>query len=179
MPNKDAIWALGLRKGDLIFGRWDFPYGVYPKDRRDTRSSEENSGWSSGRSSSGSSSSKKDSDGSGSGGGAGALIAIAVALTIILITWGVSTIIHFALSRSREYLADAGSVELTKNPDALIRALRKISANPKVEVISRMEAFFIETPMAERVNGILSTHPHIDERIAALQKYAGAAKSVA
>lgn len=164
--------------GDMFFGRWDFPYGVYPKDRRDTRSSDENTGWSSGRSSSGSSSSKKDSGDSG-GGNAGALIAIVVAVAIIVLTWGVSTIIRFALSRSREYLADAGSVELTKNPDALIRALRKISAHPQVEVISRMEAFFIENPIPSRMSGIFSTHPHIEARIVALQEYAGAAKSVA
>lgn len=163
--------------GDMFFGRWDFPYGVYPKDRRDTRSSDENTGSSTSRSSSSSSSSKKDSGDSG-GGNAGALIAIAVAVAIILLTWGVSTIIRFALSRSREYLADAGAVELTKNPDALIRALRKISAHPQVEVISRMEAFFFENPIPSRMSGIFSTHPHTEERIVALQKYAGAAKTM-
>lgn len=157
--------------GDMIFRSWDFPYGVYPKDRHDRRS-ENGGGWtiSTGRSDD----RKSDRDGGG-GGNAGALIAILVALAIILITWGVSTIIRFALSRSREYLADAGAVELTKNPDAMIRALRKIATNPNVEVISRMEAFFIETPIRERFSGILSTHPHIEDRIAALQQYAGAA----
>ena len=55
------------------------------------------------------------SSGKGSG---GAILAIVLAVAIILITWGVSTLIRLALSRSREYLADAGSAELTKNPDA-------------------------------------------------------------
>ena len=100
--------------------------------------------------------------------------AIAVAIAIILITWGVSTIIRFALSRSREYLADAGAVELTKNPDAMVAALRKIAANPNVQVISRMEAFFIEQPITEQRGSLLSTHPHIEDRIAALQQFAGA-----
>jgi heat shock protein HtpX len=150
--------------GDMLFRAWDFPYGVYPRSRRTTRSDD---GWTTGTSSSGDS--KRDRD----GGPAGALIAIAIALAIILLTWGVSTIIRFALSRSREYLADAGSVELTKNPDAMIRALQRISTNPRVEVISRMEAFFIETPIAERVVGLLSTHPSIEDRIEAIQRFAG------
>jgi heat shock protein HtpX len=153
--------------GDLLFRAWDFPYGVYPRSRRTTRS-DDGGGWSTGASSGG----DKERD-RGGGGAAGALIAIAIAVTIILITWGVSTIIRFALSRSREYMADAGAVELTKNPDAMIGALRKISTDPHVEVISRMEAFFIETPIAERVVGLLSTHPSIEDRIEALQHFAG------
>jgi heat shock protein HtpX len=100
-----------------------------------------------------------------------------VAIAIILITWGVSTLIRLALSRSREFLADAGSAELTKNPDALVRALRKIEANATLDVPSRMEAFFIENPVAERVSGLFSTHPSVRARVDALQRYAGAAAS--
>lgn len=153
--------------GDMIIRGWDFPYGMSPTSRR-TRSESENSGWSWGNGGS------KRSDREGGGNAGGALLAIAVAVAIILITWGVSTIIRFALSRSREYLADAGAVELTKNPDAMVSALRKISTNPTVPVISRMEAFFIEQPIGERLAGFFSTHPHIEDRIAALQRYAGA-----
>ena len=89
------------------------------------------------------------------------LIAIAVAMAIILITWGVSTLIRLALSRSREFLADAGAAELTKNPDALMGALRKIEVEPTLDVPSRMEAFFIENPVAGRLTGLLATHPPI------------------
>jgi heat shock protein HtpX len=95
-------------------------------------------------------------------------------VAIILITWGISTLIRLALSRSREYLADAGSVELTKNPDALVRALRKIEANATLDVPSRMEAFFIENPVASRVSGLFSTHPSVSDRVEALRRYAGA-----
>ena len=49
-----------------------------------------------------------------------------IALVLIALAWLLSVVIRFALSRQREYLADAGSVELTKNPDAMISALRKI-----------------------------------------------------
>ncbi|HJU30835.1 MAG TPA: M48 family metalloprotease, partial [Hyphomicrobiaceae bacterium] len=107
-------------------------------------------------------------------GGAGALIAILIAVAIILISWGLSTLIRLALSRSREYLADAGSAELTKNPDALIRALRKIERRAALDVPSRMEAFFIENPVANRVSGLFSTHPSVDDRVAALERFAGA-----
>ncbi len=65
----------------------------------------------------------------GSSGGdrkGGAVIAILIAVAMIVVAWILSIVIRFALSRKREYLADAGSVELTKNPDAMITALRKI-----------------------------------------------------
>src|SRR6266481_7830166 len=67
--------------------------------------------------------------GSRSGGGSdrgkgGATVAILIALALIAIAWLLSIVIRFALSRQREFLADAGSVELTKNPDAMISALR-------------------------------------------------------
>src|SRR5205823_574749 len=67
------------------------------------------------------------------GGGGGAAVAIAIALALIAIAWLLSVMIRFALSRSREFLADAGSVELTKNPDAMITALRKIEGRGDLE----------------------------------------------
>src|SRR5204863_1022200 len=54
------------------------------------------------------------------GGGGGAAVAIVIAIALIAVAWLLSVVIRFALSRSREFLADAGSVELTKNPDVMI-----------------------------------------------------------
>ena len=130
---------------DLMIRGWRFPYDIWPRGGGDRR---------------------RRNDG-------GAALAILIAIAIVLISWGLSTLIRFALSRSREYLADAGSVELTKNPDAMIRALRKIEKNARFDVPSRMEAFFIENPLRDGSASLLSTHPSIEDRVAALQKFAG------
>lgn len=106
----------------------------------------------------------------GGGGGAGA--AIIVALLIIAIAYALAVVIRFALSRNREFLADAGAVELTKNPDALITALRKVSGAGTIErAPSELREMFFEN--AARFGGALSTHPSIEARIAALKRFAG------
>jgi heat shock protein HtpX len=147
--------------GDMVIRRWDFPYGISPRQQRPGPYEVSYPSDSSG------------GDRGGKGRGGGAMLAILVAIAIILISWGISTLIRFALSRSREYLADAGSVELTKNPDAMISALKKIAANAVFDVPSRMEAFFIENPLKSRLSGLLATHPDIEDRIKALERYAG------
>ncbi|MBX9589900.1 MAG: M48 family metallopeptidase [Hyphomonadaceae bacterium] len=164
--------------GDMIIRGWDFPYGWSPTPKRqrspweaqDT-AAQSSGGWTTGGDDRGD---RPDAGGRSGGGGGAAIVAIAIAIAIILITWGVSTLIRFALSRSREFLADAGSAELTKNPDALIRALRKIQNHATFDVPSRMEAFFIENPVSNRLTGLLATHPSIDDRVEALRRYAGA-----
>jgi heat shock protein HtpX len=153
--------------GDMVIRAWDFPYGWSPTPSR--QRSPVGSGWRTGGDDRGDRPGGRRSR----DGGGGAILAILIAIAIILITWGVSTLIRFALSRSREFLADAGSAELTKNPDAMVRALRKIEGNARFDVASRMEAFFIENPVSGRLTGLFSTHPSIDDRVAALQRYAG------
>ncbi|MCR6643077.1 MAG: M48 family metallopeptidase [Terricaulis sp.] len=123
------------------------------------------------RSSSGGSSSRSSSSGGRSDGG-GAIIAILAALVIIAIAYALAIVIRFALSRRREYLADAGAVELTKNPDAMISALQKISGNAAVDAPSEVREMFIENPHSEFAS-LFATHPPIAKRIKALAQYAG------
>jgi heat shock protein HtpX len=102
----------------------------------------------------------------------GQAIAIIAALAIIAIAYALAIVIRFALSRRREYLADAGAVELTKNPDAMISALQKISGNAAVNAPSEVREMFIENPHADFAS-LFATHPPIAKRIEALAKYAG------
>lgn len=111
--------------------------------------------------------------GSGRDSGGGAAIAIIVALVVIAIAYALAIVIRFALSRRREYLADAGAVELTKNPDAMISALQKISGNSVVAgAPSEVREMFIENPHSDFAS-IFATHPPIEKRIDALAKFAG------
>ena len=104
-------------------------------------------------------------------GGAG--IAIVIALVLIVVAWLLSIVIRMALSRQREYLADAGSVELTKNPDAMISALRKIEGRGEIaSANSAVMEMCIDNPR-EGFSNIFDTHPPVDKRVEALVKFAG------
>jgi heat shock protein HtpX len=105
------------------------------------------------------------------GGGAGVAILIAVALLVV--AYVLSFIIRLALSRSREYLADAGSVELTQNPDAMISALRKIEGRGELPgATSAVMEMCVDNPR-EGFGELFDTHPTVQNRVAALVKYAG------
>jgi heat shock protein HtpX len=105
------------------------------------------------------------------GGGAGAAILIAVALLIV--AYILSYVIRLALSRSREFLADAGSVELTKNPDAMISALRKIEGRGELPgATSSVMELCVDNPR-EGFGDLFATHPSVESRVAALVKFAG------
>jgi heat shock protein HtpX len=104
-------------------------------------------------------------------GGAG--LVIIIALVLIAVAWILSIVIQMALSRQREYLADAGSVELTKNPNAMISALRKIEGRGEItRATSAVMEMCIDNPR-EGFSNIFDTHPSVDDRIAALIKFAG------
>jgi heat shock protein HtpX len=111
-------------------------------------------------------------DGERKGGGAAAA-AIVIAVALIVVAWLLSVVIRFALSRSREYLADAGSVELTKNPDAMISALRKIEGRGELAgATSAVMEMCVDNPR-EDFSDIFSTHPSVEQRIEAIIKFGG------
>ncbi|WP_234681830.1 M48 family metallopeptidase [Bradyrhizobium monzae] len=126
--------------------------------------------WSSGSSSS-SRSSSSSSDSKSSGGGA--IVVIIIAVVLIVVAWLVSQVVKLALSRSREYLADAGSVELTKNPDAMISALRKIEGRGELPgATSAVMELCLDNPR-EGFSDLFATHPSVQSRVDALVKFAG------
>ncbi|HXX50563.1 MAG TPA: M48 family metallopeptidase [Xanthobacteraceae bacterium] len=105
------------------------------------------------------------------GGGAG--VAILVAIGFLVIAYVLSFIIRLALSRSREFLADAGSVELTKNPDAMISALRKIEGRGELPgATSAVMEMCVDNPR-QGFGELFDTHPSVESRITALVKFAG------
>ena len=113
----------------------------------------------------------RGSDDGKSKGAAG--IAILIAIALVVVAWILSIVIRFALSRKREYLADAGSVELTKNPDAMISALRKIEGRGELaHANSAVMEMCIDNPRVGFSN-IFDTHPPIDARVAAIVKFMG------
>ena len=129
-----------------------------------------NSSGSGGSSSSSSSSSSSDRD---SKGGGGAIIAVIIAVALILLAWLLSQVVKLALSRSRELLADAGSVELTKNPDAMITALRKIENRGELPgATSAVMELCVDNPR-EGFADLFATHPSVDSRVKALVQFAG------
>ncbi|HEY1426505.1 MAG TPA: M48 family metallopeptidase [Caulobacteraceae bacterium] len=95
-----------------------------------------------------------------------------VALVVGAIGYVLAIVIRMAISRSREYVADAGSVELTKNPDAMISALRRISGHAHLDAPQSMRAMFLEDD-DEGVMGLFATHPPVEKRVQALMQYAG------
>ena len=107
--------------------------------------------------------------------------AMVILLVIALVFWifgaFVAPLIRLALSRNREFLADATSALITRNPDALADALEPISKDQRVEVLDSrplMGALCVANPLQE--NGLLAslyaTHPPIAERVDRLRRMA-------
>lgn len=120
---------------------------------------------------------RRSRDSGGSGGGLQAVIFI-VAIVLAILAPIISRFIQLAVNRQREYLADASSVELTRNPYGLERALAKISGDPEVlEVANRgTQHMYFTNPIKKfeaRSSGLMSTHPAIIDRINRLRQLTG------
>ena len=91
---------------------------------------------------------------------------------ILVIAYVIAAVARGAIARSREFIADAGAVELTKNPRALVSALVKLRNRDAIsELDASVMALMISSSAA---SGWLATHPSHEARIEALQKFAGA-----
>jgi heat shock protein HtpX len=97
-----------------------------------------------------------------------------IGVLMIALAWLLATALRMALSRNREYLADAGAVELTSDPDAMISALRKVEGNAEMpEVSPQVRALFLEDASDSALSSLMATHPPIGRRVEALVKMAG------
>jgi len=108
--------------------------------------------------------------------GAGIMMII---LLVSIVAYVLGLLFKFALSRKREYLADAGAAQMTKNPLALASALRKISGNADVNEVKSedIQEMFIENPpgstagLLGNIGSLFSTHPPIEKRIELLEQF--------
>lgn len=122
---------------------------------------------------------RRRSDDRGGGGGAQALLMV-LALILAIVAPIAARLVQLSVSRQREYLADATSVELTRNPTGLEQALWKIGTDREVlEVANRAtQHLYIANPIKkfeERANSLWSTHPPLAERINRLRALHGGA----
>ena len=101
-------------------------------------------------------------------------ILIIVGLIFLALSPIFANLLKLALSRNREFLADSSAVELTRNPEGLISALRKISSDtdPLEQANKATECMYISNPIKNKkgkTSSLFSTHPSIEDRIAQLE----------
>jgi len=105
-------------------------------------------------------------------------VVMLAAIAISAICYLIALLLRFGISRSREYMADAGAAEMTHKPYALASALRKISQDPLIEAVENRDVaqLFIENPQPEEqkfsFSNLFSTHPPIQKRIELLDQFA-------
>ena len=102
----------------------------------------------------------------------GSPVGMIVVLVTAILAPIAAAIAQMAVSREREYLADASAVDITKNPDGMINALKKLASQsrPMRQQNSATEAMFITNPLRKGgLNALFSTHPPIEKRIERLE----------
>lgn len=113
------------------------------------------------------------------GGGLSILVILLIGVVCCAVAYIFTLLTRFAISRKREYMADAGGAELCGNPLALASALRKISQNPGLDNVKRADVaqLFIIRPdemkqgLMNFMNSLFSTHPDVEKRIAILEQF--------
>lgn len=125
------------------------------------------------------SSSRRSSNDKKGGSGVAIIVIIVAAIICSAIAYFLTLLTRFAISRKREFMADAGGAELCGNPRALASALRKISNDPGLQDVSREDVaqLFIIHPeklsqgFMDKINNMFSTHPDTAERIRILEQF--------
>jgi heat shock protein HtpX len=113
------------------------------------------------------------SSGNNRNSGGGYLVIMLIALAVLAVGYFFAIVIRFALSRKREFLADAGAVELTKNPEALMRALQRIAGHDRVSGMPhQVQQMCIEN--SDSFISLFATHPPVEARLAAISRTTGA-----
>jgi len=105
--------------------------------------------------------------------GAGAIVMMLIIAALAALGYVFSLLIRLSISRKREYMADAGAAQMTKNPLALASALRKISRNPEIQGVKREDIaqLYIEHKASGLFSGLFATHPPIEKRIKVLEQF--------
>lgn len=100
------------------------------------------------------------------------LIFFVISIVLLILAPLAATMAQLALSRNREYLADASAIELTRNPQGLISALKKISDSPPMEKADPTSAaLYIDNPFKnKKKQSLMSTHPSMESRIKRLEE---------
>jgi heat shock protein HtpX len=106
--------------------------------------------------------------------GASWIVIMIIAIICSVIAYFFALLTRFAISRKREFMADAGGAEMTQNPRALASALRKISGDPALQNCDREDVaqlFIFHQSANSLLSGLFSTHPDIKERIRILEQF--------
>lgn len=104
-------------------------------------------------------------------------VVLLVAVVVTSVAYFLSILLKFGISRNREYIADASAAEMTKKPQALANALRKVSQDPLIEAVQMRDVaqLFIEHPQPSSLrsswDNLFSTHPPIEKRIELLEQF--------
>lgn len=119
---------------------------------------------------------RRYSSGSGQGGGQAMVLLVIIAIIAAILAPIMAHLLYFALSRKREYLADAGAARLTRYPEGLASALEKISSDPSPQLAAANKVtapMYIVNPFKKKgqmkLSDLTSTHPPISERIRILR----------
>ena len=121
--------------------------------------------------------SRRRYSGGGKGGGQAQIVMLVIAIIAAILAPIMAYLLYFALSRRREYLADAGAARLTRYPEGLASALEKIAGDPSPQLasVNKVTApMYIVNPFKKKkqmkLSDLTSTHPPISERVKILRK---------